>query len=367
MALLQSREANLILKSERIHCKPTVTANTEPFVTMDVINSPYPFEFRISRNYCSLFRSHIHWNRSVPSTNLEKRAVRRVNRNRHTHGAKPSKLVSFNEKEEEEKTVIYVETMVMRNHNSNSNDEDTDSWTFPLSRMKGMTQERYNVLLAKAADRNRPQRCAAIISGFTCIGKTTFGTQWRPTYNHHRVINLEYNQYRQNSNSNGTGEVDHEAYLNDTLIAAKFIPGAIVVVNCHIQLRRDMHAHELDYVRVHPDFRQPAVKEAWRARAVRRETSGGAAAAQKFADRMMACWDTWSEMGTGSGFDCQSSPGFAFGPDDYLSTRVDKILAVARQHRRRPPRQVCTALISRVSRHWEILPVAHGHLPFGIQ
>lgn len=286
-------------------------------------------------------------------------------------------------------------------------DNDTNNWTFPLSKMKGMTEARYNALVAQAKNQSLPQRCAAIISGFTCIGKTYFGTQWRPKYGHHRVINLEFNQYRgrracsrndngggsnnennnnsssinknNSSSSSSSNQVDFEAYLNDTLIAAKFIPDAIVVVNCHVPFRKAMRQHGLDYVRVYPDFGNAAVKEAWRMRVLNRgnqqqqQASNGdnnnaaaatAAAAKKFADRMMLCWDEWSEMGKSHDWEA-SSPSdknrvVVFGKDDYLSLQVDKILRVAAATRattiasittnnkkqQAQVQQVCAALIS---------------------
>lgn len=284
-------------------------------------------------------------------------------------------------------------------------DNDTSNWTFPLSKMKGMTEARYSALVAQAKNPNLPQRCAAIISGFTCIGKTYFGTQWRPTYGNHRVINLEFNQYRvcsrhdngggnnnnNNSSSGGSSSsnpVDNEAYLNDTLIAAKFIPGAIVVVNCHVPFRKTMRQHGLDYVRVYPDFGNAAVKEAWRMRVLNRgnqqrhvasnfggsssnnnAAAAAAAAAEKFADRMMSCWDEWSEMGKSHNWEV-SSPSdcnrvVVFGKDDYLSLQVEKILEVAavtrattttiigsttnnnkKRKQQAQVQQLCTALIS---------------------
>lgn len=215
-------------------------------------------------------------------------------------------------------------------------DDATKDWTFPLSKMKGMTPEKYASLRAKAANPNTPQVCAAVISGFTCVGKTTFGAQCKPKYGGHRVINLEYNQYR--SQNNGK-DVDDAGYLNDTLIAAKFIPGAIIVVNCHQHFRRAMQKSELDYVRVYPNFNNPAVKEDWLARARGRTQGGGA----KFAERMNECWGVWSEMG--KGFEGETSPSVVLKVKEYLGTRVGDILTVAgeqrvaRQQRVRQPQQ----------------------------
>lgn len=258
-----------------------------------------------------------------------KRTLRHINRSKNTHGVKPSEILSLEEKKAKRGTIARAKTRAMESHNSNVNDESTDKWTFPLLKMDEMTQDRYNALLAMAKDPNRPQRCAAIISGFTCIGKTTFGTKWRPKYDRHRVINLEYNQYVQDSGGNGTKEVDHEAYLQDTLIAAKLIPDAIVVVNCHTSVRQTMHEYGLKYVRVHPDFHDQNVKDAWRARAEGRQINRDPTASKRFADRMMECWDSWSEMGTNCGFDFASTRSVVFGADDYLCTRVDDILREA--------------------------------------
>lgn len=234
-------------------------------------------------------------------------------------------------------------------HGSNEDDheEETEDWTFPLLKSKGMTEKRYYELLARAQDQSQKREYATIISGFTCIGKTTFGIRY-PEYHSkdgvpHRVINLEYNQYSLISDQNS--EVN-KAYLNDTLIAARFIRNAIIVVNCRMVYRQELRHHGLNYVRVHPKFSDPAVQDAWRARAAGRgfnrspktnehEQAALIEKAHVFADRLMTQWDVWSELGGGltessKGFDHLSSPYVEFGVDDYLCTRVEDILEAAK-------------------------------------
>lgn len=228
------------------------------------------------------------------------------------------------------------------NNNTNDNNilDNPKQWTFPLAAMRGMTPQLYQSLVNQAQNPQLEQKCAAVIAGFMCIGKTYFGARWQPSYGKHRVVNLEFNQYRGQQKGGG---VNTEAYLDDALVAAKFIPGAIVVVNCHEPLRRAMRAHGLAYVRVFPDFADPAVKEAWRRRVLQRglanSAAGGAAAAaeaaQRSAERMMACWDEWSEMGQAHDWEEEEdnnhnkSRVVVFGENDYLSSCVDTILEVA--------------------------------------